>query len=574
MVSSPSSRPRIWCTLDAFVEGGSILGRRVANSTFLRALLRADPFDGYHFFLPGTPDGEALSRWLEEHFPALLRRGAIHIKQRTHLDRHLATVRYHCLHLSDPVSHYTQAAQLRNALAPFLFPLTGTTHSLSYARFMPEYARHLWPGVSPRDAILATSESARQVLNTIFSDLRRAYGLDPTDFPSPRAVLLPLGVEREDLPDVGERWENGPSPGRAMRDRLNLGEEVVFLCLARLSPYSKMDALPLFSALRRAESLGLPPDRCALILAGWAEEGDALPEALLDYAAGMGLRARLFPRPGNEERRALYAAADVFVSPSDNIQETFGLTVAEAGGASLPVIASDFDGYRDIVVHGETGLLIPTIGFAQTTETELRSLFWFDNQYHLALAQQTVVEPAALAAALARLGTDAALRRRLGLAARERVLRLYAWDQIITRMVDLWDELAALPLSPEEESRIRAAVHPLRMSFARSFQAHFSRTLGPETLAGLTLRATAAGAALYREVLPLPQYAGMEHLLDKNSLHRMLLAARKPIPAALLLDRLAASLAEALPHMPPPLLQERASFSLLWALKHDYLEQA
>ena len=42
----------------------------------------------------------------------------------------------------------------------------------------------------------------------------------------------------------------------------------------------------------------------------------------------------------------LWAAADVFLSLVDNIQETFGITPLEAMAAGLPVVASDWDGYR------------------------------------------------------------------------------------------------------------------------------------------------------------------------------------------------------------------------------------
>ncbi|MDR1359919.1 MAG: glycosyltransferase family 4 protein, partial [Deltaproteobacteria bacterium] len=409
---------RAWCTLDAFVEDGPVLGRRVANTTFLRALLRADPFDSYHFFLPDIPSGKTLSNWLEEEFPPLLRRNALRIEQQSSLAERLAGTRYHCLHLADPLARYALAAQLRNALAPFIFPITGVTHSLSYARFMPEYAQHLWPGVSSRDALMVTSKSAGLVLERIFQSIRRGYSLDPAAFPAPRLALVPLGVDMETLPDPKERWENASSQGRAMRERLDIGDEPVFLSLSRLDPYSKMDLMPLFSAFHRAEALGLPGGGYTLILAGWAETDDELPEALRRYAASMGIRVRIRLRPTAEERRALYAAADIFVSPSDNIQETFGLTVAEAGGASLPAIASDFDGYRDIILHNETGLLIPTLGFAETPETDLQALFWFDNQYHLKLSQQTVVQTSFLAEAIARLGSDALLRRRMGLAAR------------------------------------------------------------------------------------------------------------------------------------------------------------
>ena len=45
---------------------------------------------------------------------------------------------------------------------------------------------------------------------------------------------------------------------------------------------------------------------------------------------------------------------------SDNIQETFGITPIEAMSAGLPVVVSDWDGYRDTVRDGIDGFRIPT----------------------------------------------------------------------------------------------------------------------------------------------------------------------------------------------------------------------
>ena len=55
-----------------------------------------------------------------------------------------------------------------------------------------------------------------------------------------------------------------------------------------------------------------------------------------------------------------WAASDLFVSLSDNLQETFGITPVEAMAAGLPVVVSDWDGYKDTVVEGVTGYRVPT----------------------------------------------------------------------------------------------------------------------------------------------------------------------------------------------------------------------
>ena len=59
-------------------------------------------------------------------------------------------------------------------------------------------------------------------------------------------------------------------------------------------------------------------------------------------------------------RFQVWHAADLVVSLVDNIQETFGLVIVEAMASGLPVVATDWNGYRDLVVDGETGFLVPT----------------------------------------------------------------------------------------------------------------------------------------------------------------------------------------------------------------------
>ncbi len=57
---------------------------------------------------------------------------------------------------------------------------------------------------------------------------------------------------------------------------------------------------------------------------------------------------------------ATWRAADVFISLADSVQETFGLTPVEAMAAGLPVIASDWNGYKETVREGLDGFRILT----------------------------------------------------------------------------------------------------------------------------------------------------------------------------------------------------------------------
>ena len=122
-----------------------------------------------------------------------------------------------------------------------------------------------------------------------------------------------------------------------------------------------------------------------------------------------------------ETRAAVWHAADIFSSLSDNIQETFGLVIVEALASGLPVVASNWDGYRDLVTEGETGLLVPTLMIPGATADATARLVLesHSNELYLAECSQAVaVESTSAARAFSRLIAKEGERRRMGDAAR------------------------------------------------------------------------------------------------------------------------------------------------------------
>lgn len=544
-------KKRLWGTLHPFFESGEIMGRSVANEGFVTAFLNASPYDGHHFFLADEPSATALRKRLKRLFPDKAAAGSFSVRTRHDLPDALARNEYEVFHLSDCITDAVPLIRLRNAVSRSMFAVTGTTHSLSYARYAAAFLDWLWPGVTGRDAILATSRAGEGAVAAMFAALRAGYALPPES--GPRIMRVPLGVNSADFAPPAEKG----ALAAAVRRKLGLPERhLMLLVFARVSHHAKMDVLPLLRALLRAESLGLPRGGYVLVLAGWVDV-EEVAAAYATIAGRLGIAFKLVPAPDNALRRELFAGADIFLSPVDNPQETFGLTILEAGASSLPVVASDFDGYRDLVLHGETGFLIPTHGPAATPESDALSGVWFDNQRHLQLAQQCVVSVPAMAEAIGTLAANAALRAQFGAAAYKRVRAEFTWERVVERHLHVWDELARTPVTRPEDT------HPLHPGFSAVFGGYYSGLFDAATVAAMRVRVTAFGEAVYRRKDFPAIYGGVERLVDMENVWKILFRARHPVP-----------LAELLPEKLSSPEAERAAFPVLWALKHDLLEQA
>ncbi|MFD0938790.1 glycosyltransferase, partial [Methylobacterium trifolii] len=201
------------------------------------------------------------------------------------------------------------------------------------------------------------------------------------------------------------------------RERLGIGpDDVLVLWLGRLSFFEKAFPQPMFRAV--AEAAALSGKRIAFAMAGWFPNGDLGRQIYEEAARAYAPEMPLHILDGNDREliSSLWAASDVFLSLVDNIQETFGLTPLEAMAAGLPIVASDWDGYRYTVRDGQEGFLARTLGGPPGRAGRMmatRHVFHQDayQNYVGTIAQHTAVDVGQAAAAIARLAADPELRR-------------------------------------------------------------------------------------------------------------------------------------------------------------------
>ncbi len=492
---------KIFGTVDSFVETGGQdlkLGRPVATLEFLKALLRYGTFDAYHLFCPSVANLRLTQQVLEAEFEDQQTRRKIMLSSHLLTHQHLATVDYSAFHVGGWGKFVPRLAFLRARTSQQGFPISGVIHSLHSADIFPKMRELVAAPLADCDAIVCTSRAGQQVFENYLADtvarVRAETGVEPK--PTFGTALIPLGVS--------ERYFRGPTRAAA-RQALGLSQDsVVLLYLGRVSAHTKADLVPLLYAFRAVLARPGKTRDVVLVIGGGAD----LPnlQALSAAAAELGLTAsvRLEPNVTDEQKLTLYAAAEVFVSPVDNHQETFGLSLLEAMAAGLPVVASDFDGYRELVVDGSTGMLMPTIGTRAPDLFEDLLGILDPSLSQFVMAQTVAVDVEALADRLGALVDSRELRERLGSAGRERAQRDFSWKSVIARYEALWAELkarartpAAAPRDPYTGDLFRVFAHYPTRQLADGDRFELS-ALGAEVLAG-----TVPAPALYEDIAPL-----------------------------------------------------------------------
>ena len=321
---------------------------------------------------------------------------------------------------TDLVHSHTWYANLAGHLAGLLHgvPHVISAHSLEPLR--PWKAEQLGGGYALSSWAEKTAYEAASgiiaVSNGMREDILRCYpAVDPE-----RVKVVHNGIDLE----AWKYPQGQEADAQAAATLKRLGIDPDRPTIVFVGRITRQKGLP--HLLRACEQL--PADVQVILCAGAPDtpeikaEVEGLVARLREKRTGVVWIEEMLPRP---ELIAVLAASDVFVCPS--VYEPLGIVNLEAMAVGLPVVGSATGGIPDVIVDGETGLLVPIEQVQDGTGTPIDPA-----RFEADLAER-----------LTTLVTDTEAAKAMGQAARRRVEEHFAWQAIAQRTMDVYNWVLA-----------------------------------------------------------------------------------------------------------------------------------
>ena len=386
---------------------------------------------------------------------------------RTNIKPNEATI-IQCLHTS-----LREGIQLRWLCGYHPWPILGLTHDLSSRLVYEDLLLAQLEKPSQYDAMICTSKCAQGVMKRLLAQASKVTNFNPKI----QLPIIPLGIDL-----VSFKSCTGLAECSCREPR---NSEVTFLYLGRISYTMKADLLPLLTAFARVRK----QYPCHLIIAGavfYPKEKTSLTR-IRKHIRDLRLEkdVSIHTNFSSPQRLELLSASDILISPADSLQESFGLVLLEAMAMGLPIIASDWNGYREVVQDSKTGILVET-SMPESGLSDISNKQLFEDQWwgYGELSQSVVINPIQLTNAMLTLLENATLRSQMGAAGQDRVRHHFVWEQIIPLYLKLWQNLVKKAIrSPLSEQPIS-----IWYDHCDVFQEHSSCRFSPQSFVVKTNR--------------------------------------------------------------------------------------
>jgi len=496
--NNPDSRVAcsIYFSPEAYsLEGQKLMGRNAAGAAFLRGFLKYSRNSEVYAQIEKGEHGAVFKKIIEESGS----NKDLHLITQSSLGKlKSAGVSYF------PGPNFGKLLWERSFYGHNSWSLCGITHTTSSATAMDGIADLIASPSKEWDALICTSNAVKDNVQKILS-AQADYFSDrfggKIQLKQLQLPVIPLGVHTEDFQFTTEQK-------KVFRKSAGLeGDEICVLFMGRLSFHAKANPLAMFQALEKATIK--TRKKITLILCGWYAN-ESIRDAYLKAAQYACPSVRIHELDGkvSHQREIAWGSTDIFCSLVDNIQESFGLTPIEAMASGIPVVVSDWDGYKDTIREGVDGFRIPTYmpkaGYGK--DLMMRYALGIDNyDYYCGYASNLVaVDIQAAADAFIALIDSQDLREQMGHFGRKRSLSDYDWSKIIQQYESLWTNLNEIRIkSPSKVSVNSLHNWPARMDPFYAFDAYPSAILDENSTYVLTAMNSISAIAEYKSLKQL-----------------------------------------------------------------------
>tara|TARA_B110000444_G_scaffold261018_1_gene310516 strand:- start:15197 stop:16900 length:1704 start_codon:yes stop_codon:yes gene_type:complete len=325
------------------------------------------------------------------------------------------------------------------------YSLVGITHTTASLAVMDSLASLVASDVMPWDAIICTSEcvldTVTKVIDNRFEKLQSKLSIKNPIYP--KFPVIPLGLDKDEF-DYSNNFK------AESRKSLGIGiDDIVIVYVGRISFHAKAHHLPMYLALEQCSQELNINQKIHIIQTGWFAN-DFTRDVFVNEGKQICPSVEFHFLDGKDQanKHLTLSSGDIFISLSDNIQETFGLTPIEGMAAGLAVLVSDWNGYKSTVRQNIDGFRVNTVllekGFGEDLAYD-QMMEKINYDYYIGMSVQRVaIDIKDCINKLTILIKDKVKREKFGKSGRTRIKENFNWPVILHKYRDLATELDSI----------------------------------------------------------------------------------------------------------------------------------
>ena len=331
------------------------------------------------------------------------------------------------------------------------YSVVGITHTTASHKVMDGLSSIVTSDIMPWDAIICTSDCVLDTVNKVIEDRFEKLNskLSIKNPVYPQLPVIPLGTDKDEF-EYTDKYKKQSRKSLGIKDN-----DIVIVYVGRLSFHAKAHHLPMYLALENCSKELKSNEKIHIIQTGWFAN-DFVKNAFVDEGKRICPSVEFHFLDGKDQnnKHITLSSGDIFISLSDNIQETFGLTPIEGMAAGLPVLVSDWNGYKSTVRQNIDGFRVNTIaldsGYGEDLAYDhMMNKINYDHYIGMSV-QRVALNISDCIEKLSILIKDKDKRKKFGKAGKQRIKDTYDWPIILKKYKNLANELDSIRL---EESK-------------------------------------------------------------------------------------------------------------------------